>query len=294
MKYRENKEVSYKILGIDLHVFYYDYHPKKPVVIFLHGLRNDTLKMKPLIDLIKPYYNVIAFDFPGHGKSKDCGHFDNYLDYGAEVTIALIKQLQIDCNDCVMVGGSFGANVIINMMLQDSSLQFKKIGLMAPLYSQDTLAIKAFKKAVILKFAKLMARNGIAAKVAQRVIDNDKLFTLLVKLLVEKPYTDEHIEHEKRLWRISPIEIWGASVYDTLNVDNSTITKVFTNDNVTFIYPLADQYLDIDQVESGYKTIFPNAKFERYNSKRHMPKGNFGKNKAFMDSVKKIILESLE
>lgn len=294
MKYYPNTEKVYKILGINLPIWFFDYYPNKPYVLFLHGLRNDTLKMMPIIDLIKPHYNVIAFDFPGHGKSKEWGKFDNYLDYGADITSAIIKRLKLKTKDLIIVGGSYGANVIIKMLMNDENLQFKKAGLMAPLYSEKTLIIPPMRKKMIFGFSRLMSKNGISAKIVQKIIDNDRMLTYIIKLFTKKPYTHEYIEHEKRLWKISPIEVWGSSVIDTITLDNSKYNRKIIDKDVTFIYPQADQYLNIDEAESGYKKIFPNAEFKRYKSKQHMPKGDFGKNKEFMKSMEKIILGSME
>lgn len=285
----ENSEKAIKIGGIDLYTYFFSYKPERPTAIALHGLRNDTLKMLPIVKELEPYYNVIAFDFPGYGKTPEYSDFDNYVEYGAQVLEEFIEKLELKTEEVVLMGGSYGANVIVNYLLNNPDKQFKKIGLLAPLYSLKALNMSPRFEKFTFWLTKKMWEGGRLHDLMQWFINSDKLFTLFMAVAAGGPYTKENIAHEKRLWRICTLKIWGKSVLDTINSDYSNTDQVIHTNDMTIIYPHSDQYLNVEKSKAGFAKIFPEAKFLHYDSKTHMPKGDFGKNKPFMDSIRQVI-----
>lgn len=295
MEFKPEKELEVIVKEKPVKVFYFSHSQDKPIALVLHGLRNDTRKVYPLIHLLEPHYSVVAFDFPGYGESRDVAEdYENYIEYGTEVVLEIIKQLNLKTEKMLMLGGSYGSNVIINTLLTHPEIKIRKAGLIAPLFSEDTLSMGPKMKRSILRLAKSMAKGKLVTKIGQFIVNNDTLFEFLVRRTMEGPHTREMLDHEKRLWRICDMKTWGRSVMDLLLMDNSKFLDMRVTDlDAVFVYPRKDQYLEVSEVTEKYKQIFPNAKFEYFESETHMPKGEFQKDLAFMERMKNLIEENL-
>ena len=85
------------------------------------------------------------------------------------------------------------------------------------------------------------------------------------------------------------IQHLARSNYDLLQKDYSKVTKQVLSKNITFTYPKFDEYIDVNKTAEGFKRIFPNAKFNKYNSKEHMPRGNFLNDENLMYTFHQIV-----
>lgn len=289
------QEKVYMLAGINLHTFWFKQQKdsNKPWAITLHGLRNDTVKMLPIIKMILPYFNVISLDFPGYGKTTEYGDFTDYTDYGALILSELLKKLNLDPSEITILGGSYGANVAIQFLIKNPKLHFKRAGFLAPFFSKDNLSMQPNFRKKLIWICNQAGKGGLFSKVGQWIINNDLIFTSIIKLANKGNTSAEHIAHEKRLWRICSFELWGKSISSLFTLDFSKFKGKILQKNITFIYPRKDQYLDVTACQTNFAKIFPHAIFKTYDSDNHMPKGDFGKNKEFMASIEKIILEGL-
>lgn len=280
------------INGLRVYTYKFKHIDGRPTAIATHGLRNDTLKNYPLISLLEDHFNVIAFDFPGHGKSKDYNIEDNYIELCAKTLKGIIDEFEVDTNNAVLVGGSFGANVIIKYLVKNSEVEFKEVGLLAPVFSKQTLSIPTKRKNFILKLTRALTEKRWFFKLFQLIVTN-RLSLFIMVVMYYQTSDLEFIKHEMRLWQICPMDLWGKSILDLFELDNSTLGIYKGNTNITFVYPRKDQYLDVTNTIEGYKKIFPLARFKNYKSDMHMPIGDWSENEEFMSSMREVLYSSL-
>lgn len=77
-------------------------------IVFLHGNSSSSRVFSPILKSNKLPYNLISFDFPGHGKSHKVDGGDSYtiIRY-IEVLLDVIPQN----SDTILVGNSFGGHI---------------------------------------------------------------------------------------------------------------------------------------------------------------------------------------
>lgn len=82
-------------------------------VLFLHGWGSSILPFSNLINTLKESHRVIAFDFPGCGKSdtmKEPWNIDDYCDFVLE----FLKELKVE--NAVIIGHSHGGRVALKLV----------------------------------------------------------------------------------------------------------------------------------------------------------------------------------
>lgn len=101
-------------------------------------MRADTQKILPLINLIQDRYNIIAFDLPGYGQSErylSRKIIKNHIQFCSDLLIYLIKEFNISYSNLALFGISYGANIVLNAILQNRNFQkARKIGLFIPIF----------------------------------------------------------------------------------------------------------------------------------------------------------------
>jgi pimeloyl-ACP methyl ester carboxylesterase len=297
MTFKPNSYTYIKILNVDVYVEFFSYNPKNPTALILHGSRADTQRLLPFVNLLEHKYNIISFDFPGFGKSKS-GVIKgvikgNYIEYCAEVLDLVIKELQLIPQETTIFGISQGANTIIQYLLQYPTQSFLKCGFMGPIYSYKYLSMKPTYKRFVYWLTSTLKKDGFVNKIFQGAINSKRFFTVLMILFDWECLTNKSVrEYERSQWQLMTTQHWGSTLLDFLSIDLSKITTVLPSKNTTFVFPIKDQYLDIDSTVEGFKKLCPEATFSYFKAQKHIPRGNFVENKEFMESVREIV-ESL-
>jgi pimeloyl-ACP methyl ester carboxylesterase len=256
----------------------------------IHGHRSDTKRMFPVIKFLEEKYNMICFDLPGFGKSKDCPKCENYIDLCAGLLDTFLKQMRLDTKEVFVVGISLGGNVLFNYLNDRRDVEFKKLGFVAPVYSYKHMGLKPALRTFVFWLTKNVKDGGLVARIAQWVIDSDRLFAFIVKRVDGEAYhSQDVIDYELSQWRLSTMQHWGKSLYDLLQMDYTTVTEPFSNHDVVFVYPNHDQYINAPESIDGFKRLFPKARFNYYPSDKHIPKGDFGSDPELLASMKKIV-----
>lgn len=112
------------LTNIDGTNVYYEIAGKGKQVLLLHGWGVDMSSFSPLIDFLQKDYKVIAFDFPGFGKSDppkttwDVGSYSAFL-------ASFIKQTGLARTD--IIAHSFGARVAIKLAVDQPDMINKLI-----------------------------------------------------------------------------------------------------------------------------------------------------------------------
>lgn len=113
-------------------------------VYLVHGWESNVSKLKHFIQpLIKQGYEVIAFDMPAHGQSKQ--KTSNFQDW----MTALEKIVRTYGAADSMIAYSYGSAVTVNMLSKNPELMPKKLSLVAPMLSAKT-HIEVFSKVAML------------------------------------------------------------------------------------------------------------------------------------------------
>ncbi len=83
-------------------------------LLLLHGNTTSVKLFKSDIPFFSQYFDVIAFDYPGHGLSDYVQQFrEDFWNYNAKVALALLDFLKID--ETYIIGTSGGALVALNL-----------------------------------------------------------------------------------------------------------------------------------------------------------------------------------
>ncbi len=98
--------------------FHYDlnYHPGKPLILFLHGFMGNSHEFDPAIELLANDFSYLKLDLPGHGKTEVLGGDNCY----SMVNTALgIMQLldRLNITQCFLVGYSMGGRLALYLTL---------------------------------------------------------------------------------------------------------------------------------------------------------------------------------
>lgn len=117
------KESYFNFDGKD--VYFFEQGQGKPLLL-LHGNTVSSSLFDKDVDFFANHYRVIAFDYPGHGKSSRVDKFADYFwHYNALCAIELADMMGIDKLN--IIGTSGGALVGLNMAVQKPSLVDKII-----------------------------------------------------------------------------------------------------------------------------------------------------------------------
>lgn len=90
-------------------IYYKQYGQDGPAVILLHGLASSSRSWISLIKALKPYYQVLVLDFPGHGQS------DPLEKYSFSDFVELLKACMAFCgfSKATLIGVSLGCSVAL-------------------------------------------------------------------------------------------------------------------------------------------------------------------------------------
>lgn len=129
----------------------------KPTFVLLHGTGGDEESLLPLAHFLDSEANVLSLrgDVNEHGmlrffKRLAEGHYDvNDLNQRGlklrELLIRLAEQHELELSDMILVGFSNGANIAVNLLLQDQTPLQKAI-LFSPMYPVDVSHLKEEKQ----------------------------------------------------------------------------------------------------------------------------------------------------
>lgn len=250
--------------GESIYVYFYKSRKKtSSYSLVLHGLRADTQRMLPIIHHMLKKQHVIAFDLPGHGKSKHTYSMDfqTYNKYCAKITYKFLqnivfannhkKQSQhrrrnkytakqtspdnknsrtstLNIQKINLFGISNSANTILTLML-NYKLDIKKIhkiSLTAPIFSSNNISMSKSFHTFIMFFSKALFTFPPLALLSQKIVDSDLLFNTVAKILEQECRQNEQIlEYERNSWRLMPMKLWARSVHDFLQIDLGTVIE---------------------------------------------------------------------
>jgi pimeloyl-ACP methyl ester carboxylesterase len=90
-----------------------DFDKKKPSLVFIHGSGSDHSAWSHQYARLHKYYNILAIDLPGHGRSGGGGEAD------VEKYCLWVKKLLdiIDLKNAVLIGHSLGAAITLMFVL---------------------------------------------------------------------------------------------------------------------------------------------------------------------------------
>ncbi|MDO5021760.1 MAG: alpha/beta hydrolase [Eubacteriales bacterium] len=143
----------------------------KENLLVLHGWGADVGTMMPIINILKEYYNVIAFDFPAHGGTEMPNGDWTVKDY-ADFTMGLINELKI--KKCHVLAHSFGARIAVEIAANKPEV-FDKIiltgaaGLKKPQTAKQRRRQTSYK--VMVGFYKLLSKIPFIKAKALALID---------------------------------------------------------------------------------------------------------------------------
>ncbi len=141
-------------------------------VVFLQGWGTNLDIYKKLINKLSLTNRVIALDFPGFGKTPEPPFAWNVNDY-TDFTISFIEQLNLD--DIVLMGHSFGGRVIIRLMnKKNRKFNVKKIVLLDSAGIKAKTTIKKKLKQSWFKACKRIVGSKIGKKFFPGAIDRMK------------------------------------------------------------------------------------------------------------------------
>lgn len=292
----QNSRDFIKLFGSEICFYRFGNDSKKPTALILHGVRADTDRILPLVELLRTRYNVITLDLPGYGFSRNypIPKGENYINFCVKVLKEFFLLLNLKPQSLTLVGSSLGANIIINLLIDSQELNFRKVGLIGPFYSESAMSISKFKRNFTLWYLREFARDRIPTKVFQFIVNNTVVFRFLLKLFDSECRKNlEILRYEIKEWRLMTIQHLAKSNLDILETDYSKVGFVLQKENLVFTYPEFDQYIDVGKSAKGFQKIFARAHFVTYRSREHMPRGNFIDDKTLMNEFEKIIL-SLE
>jgi alpha-beta hydrolase superfamily lysophospholipase len=133
--------------GFKIATHYWHFEDARATVFILHDLFDHVGLYGHVIQwCLKEHYNVVAFDFPGHGLSTGAkASIDNIDQYGAvlETVIARCNKNLRSPYLCIAQGA--GAAMVMNMMWTRGKRPFSKIALLAPLVRLRESPLAKFK-----------------------------------------------------------------------------------------------------------------------------------------------------
>jgi pimeloyl-ACP methyl ester carboxylesterase len=106
----------------DLQIAYYEKHPgNEKAIIFIHGNSCSSRMWQKQFESEKlNQYLLMAIDLPGHGKSSASKKpFEDYSPINTAAIIATVIKQLIAKKDFILVGFSYGSNLVAEMLLHD-------------------------------------------------------------------------------------------------------------------------------------------------------------------------------
>lgn len=94
---------------------------KGEYIFILHGWGCDLTTYKMMVDILKEFYTVVVFDFPGFGESEEPPSGWTMADY-TDFTIKFIESF--GCKKVSFIGHSFGSRILI-LMANRKNLKYK-------------------------------------------------------------------------------------------------------------------------------------------------------------------------
>lgn len=102
------KENVLQTIGGSLHYWISEpWDLDKPTIFFFHGLTADHTMFEQQYNYFAEEYNIIAWDAPGHGKSRPFNGFS--MDIAVEIVHLILTQFRI--HHFIAVGQSFGGYI---------------------------------------------------------------------------------------------------------------------------------------------------------------------------------------
>lgn len=90
-------------------------------ILILHGWGANIKTLKPIIDLLKSKYRVLALDYPGFGESDNLKKSFSVDDY-VNIVISFLYKLNI--KKVILIGHSYGGRIILKLNYR-SDLEFE-------------------------------------------------------------------------------------------------------------------------------------------------------------------------
>lgn len=128
----------------NVNLYYEKYGNKKNVLLIFPGWGDNRKTFDKVINILKEYFTIYIFDYPGFGNTEFPNIDLDIYDY-SKIFIQFIKQNNIESP--LVIGHSFGGRIIITMS-GFYNIKFKKIVLI------DSAGIKA-KKSILSKLKQL-------------------------------------------------------------------------------------------------------------------------------------------
>ena len=199
-----------QIIIDNLSVCYYqsgNFDPKKTTV-FLHGWNSEARHLKSIFENLESF---VAFDLPGFGKS-DCPDVPWGVAEYADFLQNFLEKLEI--NNPIMVGHSFGGNILIKYLSSGEKVR-KMIIISGAGIRKTGLKIVAYK--IIAKiFGPLLKlpgisifRNTIRTKIYKAIDSEDYMESGEMEEIYKKIIREDLSEGMKRI-KTKTTLIWGS------------------------------------------------------------------------------------
>ena len=149
-----------------------DFKSGRITLVFVHGLSGSSSAWIPYESKFGEDYNLLSFDFRGHGKSVKKKDFDYYsLEFIADDIFNLARRFGL--NDFILVGHSFGALLALDFARKHQKMLSRLI-LLAPDYRiSQTLRAKLARP--FLELAKIISPMPFEERIVIH-IDYKKFF----------------------------------------------------------------------------------------------------------------------
>ena len=243
----------------DINLFYEKYGNGVNSIIIFPGWGNNRLSFSPMINILKLYFTVYIFDYPGFGNSNFPSNDLNIIDYG-HMFRSFIKKNHI--NKPILIGHSFGGRIII-ILCGLLKIEVRKIILI------DSAGIKRKKKLYIKmkeRLYKWLKRIRLPKKIYPKYID------FLIKIFGSKDYKNINPSIRKTF-----INIINYDLTEYLsNIKEPTLIIWGEKDQET---PLADGIVMENKIKDSGLVIIKGAKHFAYLE-------NFGVNKIIYEFIK--------
>ena len=141
-------------------------------VVFLQGWGTNLDIYKKVINKLKSTNRIIAFEFPGFGKTPEPPTAWDVNDY-TDFTLAFFEKLKLD--NVILMGHSFGGRVIIRLMNKEKrKFKVRKIVLLDSAGIKAKTTAKKKLKQTWFKFCKKAAGSKLGTKLFPGAVDRMK------------------------------------------------------------------------------------------------------------------------
>lgn len=160
--------------------------PRKRTIVFFHGLSADHRLFRDQVAYFKDDYNIITWDAPGHGDSKDAPSYE--LDVAAQAIEAILDKEGV--TKAILVGQSFGGYHAQSFMLRYPERVEAFIGIGTSPYGNYYSKLDFF----LLRKASAMVSGLDYRSLKEQVAKSVSLTTEGQKLMLEML---ENLSHEE-------------------------------------------------------------------------------------------------